>query len=158
MLAKLATNIMSRGYTTPGTSASQVVSLNITNLLVLILLKALIFAAGSIGAGAFKGGHSRSASDDQIITDEEFLMYLSYLTGSPGDNGCLQNIACQKPEEAKRYLLAGDVILKTARTMSVKPDESYFYVLQELEEAIRYGMRNGDCNRYVCGAKNQIGT
>lgn len=84
VLTGLASNIMSRGFvgggTTPG--ASQVVSLNLTNLLVLVLLKALIFAAGSIGAGTWKGGLGRSLNgEERLITDEEVILFLSYLTG-----------------------------------------------------------------------------
>lgn len=39
----------------------QILSLNLTNLLVLILLKALIFAAGLLGAGNF-GQYARGRS------------------------------------------------------------------------------------------------
>lgn len=81
MLTSLATNLMSRGFVTTG-SGSQVVSLNITNLLVLVLLKALIFAAGSLGAGSWKGGYGRSSDgEESLVTDEEILLFLTYLTG-----------------------------------------------------------------------------
>ncbi|XP_039952646.1 uncharacterized protein LOC120769599 [Bactrocera tryoni] len=48
------------------TGNSQVLSLNLTNLLIIILLKILIFAAGMLGAGHWSGygygyGHARSA-------------------------------------------------------------------------------------------------
>lgn len=73
---------MSRGFVTTG-GGSQVVSLNLTNLLVLILLKALIFAAGSLGAGTWKGGYGRSSDGEEtLVTNEEILMYLAYLTGN----------------------------------------------------------------------------
>lgn len=73
---------MSRGYATTANGGSQVVSLNLTNLLVLVLLKALIFAAGSLGAGTWKGGYGRSADgQEELLTEDEILMYLSYLTG-----------------------------------------------------------------------------
>lgn len=73
---------MSRGYVPSANGASQVVSLNLTNLFVLILLKALIFAAGSLGAGTWKGGYARSVDgEERLLTDEEILMFISYLTG-----------------------------------------------------------------------------
>lgn len=43
--------------------APQILSLNLSNLLVLVLLKALIFAAGLVGAGNW-GHYARSRSDD----------------------------------------------------------------------------------------------
>lgn len=77
---------MTRGFTTTTDTngASQVVALNLTNLFVLVLLKALIFAAGSLGAGAWKGGFARSNSDgeERFLTDEEMLLFASYLTGT----------------------------------------------------------------------------
>lgn len=84
MLSNIAGQFMSRGYLgTTGNGGSQVVSLNLTNLVVLVLLKALIFAAGSLGAGTWKGGYGRSDDgDDKIITDEEMLLFLSYLMGN----------------------------------------------------------------------------
>lgn len=83
MLSSLASNFLSRGYISPTAGgASQVVSLNLTNLLVLVLLKALIFAAGSLGAGTWKGGFARSMDGEEtILSDEEIMLFLSYLTG-----------------------------------------------------------------------------
>lgn len=73
---------MSRGFATAENGASQVVALNLTNLFVLVLLKALIFAAGSLGAGAWKGGFARSNDgEEKFLTDEEMLLFASYLTG-----------------------------------------------------------------------------
>lgn len=86
MLSSLASSLMSRGYL-GGAGSSQVISLNLTNLLVLFLLKALIFAAGSIGAGTWKGGYARSDDgDERIVTDEEILLFLSYLSGNSYTN------------------------------------------------------------------------
>ncbi|XP_017775609.1 PREDICTED: uncharacterized protein LOC108561964 [Nicrophorus vespilloides] len=152
MLTSLATSLMSRGYGTTG-GGSQVVSLNLTNLLVLVLLKALIFAAGSLGAGTWKGGYGRSADGEEyIVTEEEILMYLSYLTGSPGNNGCLQNIACRQPHQAKRYTAAGEMLLKASKMVNPEPSANYEFTLQEVQEAVKYGMAGGNCKaRYNCG-------
>lgn len=84
LLSSLAGSLMSnRGFvTTSENGASQVVALNLTNLFVLVLLKALIFAAGSLGAGAWKGGFGRSSdAEEKFLTDEEILLFASYLTG-----------------------------------------------------------------------------
>ncbi|KAF2900114.1 hypothetical protein ILUMI_06074 [Ignelater luminosus] len=157
MLSSLAGTLMSRGYggLTNG-GGSQVVSLNLTNLVVLVLLKALIFAAGSLGAGNWKGGLGRSSDGEEtFLTDEEILLFLGYLTGSPGSNGCLQNVACQQPQQARKYAAAGDMLLRTAKTLSFEPDDNYEYVLQELQEAANWGSAGGECSRFKCGAENK---
>lgn len=49
---------MTRGYGTTG-MGSQVVSLNLTNLLILVLLKGLIFAAASLAGHKGESGRYR---------------------------------------------------------------------------------------------------
>lgn len=76
-----------------------------------------------------------------------------FILGAPGKNGCLQNIACQQPNQAKRYAAAGDILLKMTRMLSSEePDLKYQYVLQELQESANYGISGGDCSKYQCGA------
>ncbi|XP_072383824.1 uncharacterized protein [Diabrotica undecimpunctata] len=150
ILTSLASNFMSRGFITTGTAAgsSQIVSLNVTNLLVLLLVKALIFAAGSLGAGGFKGGeYARTVEDEKFLTDDEILMYLSFLTGS---SGCLQNIACQQPLKAKKYAAAGDLLLKFSKMFSLTRDLEYDMVVQELEQASNVGLAGGSCSNFEC--------
>ncbi|KAG5897154.1 hypothetical protein JTB14_020883 [Gonioctena quinquepunctata] len=150
VLSTLASNFMSRGYGITGSAgSSQIVSLNLTNLLVLVLLKALIFAAGTLGAGHLKGGYARTMDgEDKFITDEEVLMFLSYLAGSPG---CLQNIACQQPEQAKKYINAGDLLLKMSKMFNVNTNMDYDYILQEMEQASNVGLAGGSCSNFECG-------
>nr|XP_023029570.1 uncharacterized protein LOC111517587 [Leptinotarsa decemlineata] len=140
---------MARGYGVTGPAgSSQIVSLNLTNLLVLVLLKALIFAAGSLGAGHLKGGFARTIDgEEKLVTDEEVLMFLSYLSGSPG---CLQNIACQQPEQAKKYINAGDLLLKISKMFKIETNMDYNYILQEMEEASNVGLAGGRCSDYEC--------
>ncbi|XP_060531547.1 uncharacterized protein LOC132705131 [Cylas formicarius] len=156
VLSSIASNLMSRGYGTTGAGGSQVISLNLTNLLVLFLLKALIFAAASLGAGHFKdynkGDWARSIDgDEKLLTDEEVLLFLSYLTGSPGNNGCLQNVACQQPQQARKYVNAGDLLLKAAKMFALDPDVNYDYVIREVDQAATVGSSGGSCSRFKCG-------
>ena len=71
--------------------------------------------------------------------------------GSPGDNGCLQSVACHQPQQAKKYVAAGDMLLKASKVMSLNPDRSYEYVLKEVEQAADVGLAGGDCSRFTCG-------
>lgn len=81
------------------------------------------------------------------------MLYIIYFVGYPGKNGCLQNIACQDPEQAKKYVAAGDLLLKITRMLTLDdPDIKYNYVLKELQEAVKFGESRGNCNKYVCGS------
>ncbi|CAH1110539.1 unnamed protein product [Psylliodes chrysocephalus] len=149
ILSSLASGFINRGFITTGTAAgaSQIVSLNISNLLVLVLLKALVFAATSIGANHWKGGEYREVEHEKFFTDDEILMYLSYLTGS---SGCLQKIACQQPEKAKKYAAAGDLLLKVSKMFSLKTSLDYDISIQELEQASNVGLAGGSCGSFEC--------
>ncbi|XP_071056607.1 uncharacterized protein [Onthophagus taurus] len=149
VLTSIATNLMSRGFTSNG--GSQVVSLNLTNLLVLVLLKALIFAAGSLGAGHWRGGFSRSNDgEESFMGEDEILLYLSYLTGEPGENECLRFVACSEPQQARRYITAGETLLKLSKMFVTEENHVYKMSLNELRQAAGYGISGGDCNRFSC--------
>ena len=50
---------------------NQVLSLNVSNLFILVLLKALIFAAGMVGAGNWSQyGRGRSVEDSKAISNK----------------------------------------------------------------------------------------
>lgn len=106
-------------------------SLNLTNLLILLVLKAIIFGASSFGFGAYNGPHGRSM--DGIITDNlskqmqskafvsetELLLMLSYLKADATQKfGCLHRVACEDPYKAKEYLLAAKMIVKGSELFS----------------------------------------
>ncbi|KAI5646307.1 hypothetical protein NE865_01769 [Phthorimaea operculella] len=102
---------------------SQVLSLNLTNLVILIVLKALILAAGFFGAGAWKGGHhyGRSLDDNKnatYITEDEIMLYLSYLAGQQAkDYSCLYRLSCQRPQQAALYSSGAELLLQGAKLM-----------------------------------------
>lgn len=75
----------------------------------------------------------------------------------PGETGCLKNIACQQPGQARKYAAAGDILLKTTKTLSMQPDQNYEYMLQELQEAANWGMAGGRCDTFLCGAEKNKG-
>lgn len=172
LLGSLASSLMSRGFVAAENGASQVVALNLTNLFVLVLLKALIFAAGSLGAGAWKGGFGRSSDgEEKFLTDEEILLFVSYLSGickfilnvnkliimvflgTPGNNSCLKQVACQDPREAQKYVMAGSTLLKVSKMLELQPDGSYEIALKELEDAASSGLSGDNCQQYKCRLK-----
>lgn len=45
------------------------------------------------------------------------LLYLGYISGSPGNHKCLQNVACHQPKIAAEYANAGKLLLKTMNSV-----------------------------------------
>ncbi|KAI8432084.1 hypothetical protein MSG28_004592 [Choristoneura fumiferana] len=138
MVTNLAKDVIARS-----TGSSQVLSLNLTNLVILIVLKALILAAGFFGAGAWKGGHhyGRSLDDNMnvsYVTEDEILMYLSYLIGQQTQHfGCLYRLACQKPEQA---------------AINSLELQSYEDISKGIKQAAAWGEEGMSCDaRYQCG-------
>lgn len=72
----------------------------------------------------------------------------------PGSPGCLQHIACQQPQKAKKYVAAGDLLLKAAKVFSLNTDVNYHYVLQGMDQAANVGLASGKCSAYQCGTKD----
>ncbi|CAH4034586.1 unnamed protein product [Pieris brassicae] len=108
---------LAKDFIARSTGTSQVLSLNLTNLVILIVLKALVLAAGFFGAGAWKGHHyARSFEDSKnasYITEDEILLYLSYLVGQQSqDYGCLYRLSCQRPKQAAIYASGAELLLQ----------------------------------------------
>ncbi|XP_063625154.1 uncharacterized protein LOC134796880 isoform X1 [Cydia splendana] len=138
---------------------SQVLSLNLTNLVILIVLKALILAAGFFGAGAWKGGHhyARSLDDNtnaSYITEDEILLYLSYLAGQQSrDYGCLYRLSCKKPQQAALYSSGAEILLQGARLLQGNSIElePYEEVSKGVKQASAWGEEGMNCDaRYQC--------
>lgn len=67
-----------------------------------------------------------------------------------GTPGCLQNISCQQPHQAKKYIAASEMLLKVAKMFSMNTDVTYDYVIQEMEQAANVGLARGSCSRFEC--------
>jgi hypothetical protein len=110
-------------------STSEVLTLNLTNLLILIVLKAIIFGIGLFyfGGVSFKGGNDhghgwgrslegKEGKNGSIMTQSELLLMLTYVLGSATDNyDCMFRVACEDPAKAKDYLNASNMLLKGAK-------------------------------------------
>lgn len=103
------------GLIARASSTSEVLTLNLTNLLILLVLKALIF-----GFGLFSFGNSNSASyssyssysrsaKDTSITETELgggLCFMEFTSGQLEKLSCVQRNACEDPKTASQYLTA----------------------------------------------------
>ncbi|CAK1543018.1 unnamed protein product [Leptosia nina] len=149
---------------------TQVLSLNLTNLVILIVLKALVLAAGFFGAGAWKGHHYGRSLDDNTnatyITEDEILLYLSYLVGQQSQNyGCLYRLSCQRPDQASLYASGAELMLQgtklirgyekceAMKNIVCRNDvdlEPYEGVSKGIKQAATLGRQGMPCDRYQC--------
>jgi hypothetical protein len=97
----------------------QVLSLNLTNLVLLVVLKGLLLGAAMLGAGHL-GARGRSLEgepeDEGLISRAELLLLSSYLLGdATTEYGCLFRVACQEPKKTNQYIAAADILIKSAK-------------------------------------------
>ncbi|KAJ8719510.1 hypothetical protein PYW08_011685 [Mythimna loreyi] len=152
---------LARDFIARSTGSSQVLSLNLTNLVILIVLKALILAAGFFGAGAWKGGHGyygRSLDDNKnatYISEDEILLYLSYLAGQQKkDYGCLYMLSCQRPQQAALYSSGAELLLQGVKMLQGENVdlEPYAEISMGIKQATEWGEGGMNCEtRYKCG-------
>ncbi|XP_043657097.1 uncharacterized protein LOC122622588 [Drosophila teissieri] len=135
---------------------SQVLSLNLTNLLIIILLKVLIFSAGMLGAGHWSGhgyGYGRSAgrSDDLglgIASGDDYLITGFLAAQGAGRDECLYAAACACPTSAYEYAKAGRALMGAIEVFQGVPLEKPRYndLIVLMERAAYDGFRGVACN------------
>lgn len=59
-------------------------------------------------------------------------------------------VACQGPQQARRYAAAGEMLLKASKMFTEEDDTSYEMTLNELGQAANYGLNGGDCKVFKC--------
>ncbi|XP_046384470.1 uncharacterized protein LOC124154659 [Ischnura elegans] len=145
------------------TGNSQVLSLSVTNLVILLVLKALLLGAALFSYGAWR----RSADEDFVksfgvhvgrgISEGEILLILTYLMGDTGGSGegfdCMYRVACEEPDQAKEYLSASRMLLKGAKlfTRLIPYNPKYEHIVYGLQEAVDHGQRGQECAaKYRC--------
>ena len=87
-------------------STSEVLTLNLTNLLILLVLKALIFGFGIF----FVGGSTARSAEETSITETDLtggMCFLMYTSGSEDKLSCMQRAACNDVAVADQYYSAG---------------------------------------------------
>ncbi|XP_047100124.1 uncharacterized protein LOC124717338 [Schistocerca piceifrons] len=155
-LADVARSIVARTAST-----SQVLSLNLTNLLILLVLKALLFGAGIFSFGLLgKHHYGRAATaPDGGVTEAELALALAFLSGEAAPGGgheCLQRAACLAPSTASRYAVAASAALAAVKAfpgvMGYNP--RYEEIVSGMRTAVEFGKSGGLCvERYKCSDK-----
>ncbi|CAK9807084.1 hypothetical protein ANTPLA_LOCUS5148 [Anthophora plagiata] len=144
MLMEIAKELVQRSST-----SSQVLNLNLSNLLLLLVLKAVVFGAGYLGNHGYKG---RELEEENLVNEGEVTLALGYLMGDT----CLYRAACEEPRVAKEYLGAAEMIIETMKLLPQgSPVEGkYDQTIAEFRKAIEYGTKNGCPPEYTCKKEN----
>jgi len=142
-LIELATELMARA-----SSTSEVLTLNLTNLLILIVLKAIIFGFGlfSVGSSARSSDESTSLSQSDLTGGMCFIMFTS---GAEEKLSCIQRTACEDPKTASEYATAAKMAYKVQKLLGVNFSSKYETVLNALEDAKSHSLQGGDCAIYA---------
>ncbi|XP_001990036.2 uncharacterized protein LOC6563934 [Drosophila grimshawi] len=136
---------------------SQVLSLNLTNLLIIVLLKVLIFSAGLLGAGHWSGyghGYARSASRMDSLhglgigTGDDYLIMGFLAAQGAGHDDCLYAAACACPNAAYEYAKSARALLGAIEIFEGVPLEEPRYndLIVLMERAAYDGYRGASCN------------
>ncbi|TMW51612.1 hypothetical protein DOY81_003262, partial [Sarcophaga bullata] len=133
---------------------SQVLSLNLTNLLIILLLKILIFSAGLLGAGHWSNyGYARS--DDNVskftVNEGEAYLIIGFLAAQAGFDGCLYAAACETPAVAYEYSKAAKALLDGISKYegSEYENKRFTDLIILIEEATLDGYRGIPCNTSI---------
>lgn len=98
-------------------STSEVLTLNLTNLFILIVLKIAIFGFGFVSLGS----NGRSADQDSSsLTSSDLtggMCFMMYTSGAEEKLSCIQRSACEDPKTATDYLTAAKMWHKLSKLM-----------------------------------------
>ncbi len=99
-------------------STSEVLTLNITNLIILLIAKAIIIGFGIFAGGI--GGQARSAERGTPITKSDLtggMCFMMYTSGEDSKLSCIQRTACDDPKTAAEYVTAAKMWYKVHKLL-----------------------------------------
>lgn len=135
-------------------STSEVLTINLTSLAILIGLKILFIGAGIFGFanGGFFTGRRRSDEDGLSVKQSELtggMCFMMYTAGAIEKLSCIQRTACEDPEAATNYLTAAKMWHKMHKLMQVVPfNEGYVSIMNAVQDATEHSLNGGDCSVY----------
>jgi len=127
-------------------STSEVLTLNLTNLLILLVLKALIFGFGLFSVG----GTARSAHESPSFSETDLQGGMCFMMHMAGDDKmpCIQKAACQDTVVAAQYATASKMMYKVFKLLNVDVPRQYIDVINGIEEAKNEAIKEGNCAKY----------
>ncbi|XP_011301053.1 uncharacterized protein [Fopius arisanus] len=125
--------------------SNQILNLNLSAVLLLLLLKAA--ALGATYLGNYDRYKGRKFREDNLVSADEMTLALGYLIG----DSCLYRAACEVPETAKEYLGTIDMITEAMKIIpQTSIDNKYEKKISEFRRAIEYGELNSCPAEYTC--------
>jgi len=118
-LVELTSELLARA-----SSTSEFLTLNLTNLLILIVL--------SLSQADLSGG----------------MCFIMYTSGAEEKLSCIQRTACEDPKTASEYSTAAKMVYKLHKMLGMDFNPKYETVLNALEDAKSHSLRGGDCAVY----------
>ena len=130
---------------------SEVLTLNITNLIILLIIKAIIIGFG-IFAGQNNNNNQRSYDEATSVTTTDLnggLCFMMYTSGATDKLNCIKRSACEDPKTAKDYLTGAKMWMKIHQLMDFVPfDANYYDIMTHVQEAAEHAAKGGDCQVY----------
>merc|ERR1711997_438114 len=142
-LVELTSELLARA-----SSTSEALTLNLTNLLILIVLKALIFGFGLFSVGS--NNQARSA-DETALSQADLsggMCFIMYTSGADEKLTCIQRTACEDPKTASEYTTAAKMVYKLHKMLGLNFSPKYENILNAVEDAKSHSLRGGDCAIY----------
>lgn len=133
-------------------STSEVLTLNLTNLIILLILKALILGFGLFAGGGVGGAVGRSAEESMSVTQSDLtggMCFLMYTSGAEEKLDCLKRTACEDPYVVSDYLTAAKVwynLSKLPMFSFIPFEEKYTTIFNAMTEASEYGKQGTECS------------
>merc|ERR1711974_275522 len=124
-------------------STSEVLTLNLTNLLILLVLKALIF-----GFGLFSVGGTGRSADTPMVTQADLtggMCFLMFTSGAEEKLDCIQRTACEDPYLASDYLTAAKMLYKVHKILGMDFQDRYSKTMFAIQEAAEFGKSGSEC-------------
>ncbi|TRY71865.1 hypothetical protein TCAL_03155 [Tigriopus californicus] len=133
-------------------STSEVLTLNIPNLIGLLILKAILVGIGVFAVGGGGGINGRSDDDGFPIKQSDItggMCFMMFTAGDLDKLSCIQRTACEDPKTASDYLTAGKMWQKLNSYMKVIPfDREYYDIMVAVQTAVDHSLKGGDCKIY----------
>lgn len=131
-------------------STSEVLTLNLVSLGILLLLKLGVFVFSFF---TLSGSTARSAdSGAALVTEADLnggMCFMMYTAGDYEKLECIKRTACEEPQVAKNYITAATMWKNMHKAVGFVPfNPKYLEVMDAVEDAINHSANGGDCAVY----------